>query len=315
LIDAAIFTAVFMLLPIAWMIRNLRLGGSATNRDIAFHPLSLEHIKDGIATLAIWLSPFNVAQPRTDANAHPLIAGVALLLFLAVMVIGVIWTVKRRDVLAGLSTLYIASFLILLAISISFVDFHTPADTRVLSPIFFAWVIVGACVVSAKPRAAVGVGALLLLVLIVPSIRLINRLSREGDGFAHAQWQQSPTIAAVRELPADKQIFTNAPGAVYLLTGRQLVLTVPAETRASSGLPNADYPALMARIETDLHAGRGVVIYLRRYGARRTNYPSEDQLKRKLGLHPLGRFSDGTIFDYVAPATMPSTTSVPAAAN
>jgi hypothetical protein len=71
----------------------------------------------------------------------------------------------------------------------------------------------------------------------------------------------------------------------------------------------------MARIESDLHAGRGVVVYLRRYGARRTNYPSEDQLKRKLGLHPLGRFSDGTIFDYVAPATMPSTTSAPAAAN
>jgi hypothetical protein len=64
----------------------------------------------------------------------------------------------------------------------------------------------------------------------------------------------------------------------------------------------------MARIEDDLHAGRGVIVYLRRYGARRANYPSEEQLKRKLGLHPLARFNDGSIFDYVGPATATTTT-------
>ncbi|MEO6434406.1 MAG: glycosyltransferase family 39 protein, partial [Tepidisphaeraceae bacterium] len=40
-IDAAVFSAVALALPVAWFARNLGIGGSATNRTFAFHPISL----------------------------------------------------------------------------------------------------------------------------------------------------------------------------------------------------------------------------------------------------------------------------------
>jgi hypothetical protein len=148
-----------------------------------------------------------------------------------------------------------------------------------------------------------------LCATVLPSKRLVERLFRDGAGFAHRQWQQSPTLRAVGKLPPEMQIFTNAPGAVYLVTGREFILTIPAETSASSRLPNAEYPMLMDRIAGEMRAGRGVLVYLKRYGAKRAFYPTEQELKKRLGLHPAGRFSDGTIYDYVAGSATTTTTT------
>jgi len=84
---------------------------------------------------------------------------------------------------------------------------------------------------------------------------------------------------------------------------------VPSEISASSRLPNPEYPQLMERIGGEIRAGRGVLVYCRKYGAKRAFYPTEQELKHKLGLHVRARFSDGTIYDYVAPATTTSTTT------
>src|SRR5205085_7738484 len=144
-------------------------------------------------------------------------------------------------------------FLLMLMFSISLVDFHTPADTRVLSPVFAVWVVLAACVLSAGMRrlpshraSAVAAASIAVAACVFawPTTKLVARLYREGDGFAHKQWQDSPTLAAVKQLPSDQQIFTNAPGAVYLVTGRQIILTVPSPISASSRLPNPEYPQL-----------------------------------------------------------------------
>ncbi|MEO6435319.1 MAG: hypothetical protein ABIP55_06105, partial [Tepidisphaeraceae bacterium] len=328
-IDAAVFSAAVLALPVAWFARNLGIGGSATNRTFAFHPISLEHVKDGIAAVATWLWPLGVNDARLNANTHPFLAGGAVLVFVAILAAGCLLAFRaRREAIGRLARvliLFIACFIGLLVFSISFVDFHTPMDTRVLSPAFVAWVVLAACVVSrwlgttkTRPRVLAGVAAAALVAVIAwPSVKLpiqgvsagglIARLWREGDGFAHPMWRNSPTIAAVRQLRPELQIFTNAPGAIYLLTGRQFLLTIPAQISASSRLPNPEYAVLMARIGEELRAGRGVVVYLRRYGARRAYYPSEDQVRRRLGLRMVSRHSDGAIFDLAPGASAPVT--------
>jgi hypothetical protein len=218
--------------------------------------------------------------------------------------------------LSSVAILYAASFVALVVFSISFVDFHTPADTRILSPVYIAWVIVLACAATAigeamppvKQRMIVAACAVLALVCIVPTKKLIERRYRDGEEFTHSVWRNSPTIAAVRELPPQTRIFTNAPSAVYLLTRRQNILTVPSAINASSRLPNLEYASLMARISDDLRAGRGVLVYLKNYGKRRAFYPSEQELRRRLALHPRLRLSDGAIYDSAAMPTTSATT-------
>jgi 4-amino-4-deoxy-L-arabinose transferase-like glycosyltransferase len=307
--DAIVFSVLFLILPIGNAVHNLRLEGSATNRELAFHPISMDHVKEAIATLASYASPLGVSSTREAANAHVLLAIAGLILFAGVFIIGcgVAWQKRRSNLgkLAGAMALYIACFGTLLVFSISFVDFHTPADQRVLSPIFVTWVILGACGATAiaeplrrgvRAGFIAGCGAAICLIGS-PSIRLVARLHRHGDGFSHAMWQQSPTLAAVRELPPDMEVFTNAPGVVYLLTGRELILTVPSSISASSMLPNPDYQPLMTRIRDEMDAGRGVLVYLKHYGAHRLNYPSEQDLRSELHLHLRQRFPDGAIFD------------------
>src|SRR5947207_2453482 len=92
--------------------------------------------------------------------------------------------------LAGMTLLYIASFLLMLVFSISLVDFHTPADTRVLSPVFAVWVVLAACVLSAAMRrlpparaSVVAVASFVVAACVFawPTTKLVARLWREGD--------------------------------------------------------------------------------------------------------------------------------------
>ena len=308
--DAGVFSGVALALPLAQFGRNLLTGGTAANRTIAFHPISLDHLKDGVAAIATWIAPLGVTGAREAANTHPVMSSAGVVIFAAVMIAGALFAWRHRREAIGLIAacllLFIICFVALLVFSISLVDFHTPMDTRVLSPVFAAWVALAAVVPSRRVermtpgyRAVAAIIALAGAVAIIawPSVELVRRLCREGDGFAHPQWRNSATMAAVRALPPDQQVFTNAPGAVYLLSGRQLIWTIPAETSASSRLPNPEYPALMARISAELQAGRGAVVWLDRYGRRRAYYPTAEQVRRSLGLRVRERFDDGAIFD------------------
>jgi hypothetical protein len=58
-----------------------------------------------------------------------------------------------------------------------------------------------------------------------------------------------------------------------------------------------------------VHSGRAVLVYFQRYARSRKYYPTEDELRRGLGLHPLLRRGGEAVYDYVAPATSATTQS------
>ena len=65
-----------------------------------------------------------------------------------------------------------------------------------------------------------------------------------NDAAVERIWRESPAIAAVRELPDDAWIYTNAADVVYLLTGR--LLSIPIPIRRSPG-PKRRGPPTMPR--------------------------------------------------------------------
>ena len=52
------------------------------------------------------------------------------------------------------------------------------------------------------------------------SIELAHTSGAGGQGYHDAKWRNSPTIAAINELPASVPVYSNAPDAIYILTGR-----------------------------------------------------------------------------------------------
>src|SRR5439155_24323769 len=134
---------------------------------------------------------------------------------------------------------------------ISFFDFYIPTDARVLSPVWVAWVMGLGCAMTLgaseelKPsllrRLATygGIGAVVVVaVCAAGSARMIAPLWRDGGGYTHRMWRESPTLAAVRALPADWIVYTNASDVVYLHAPREVIYPLPARFDPAIGIAN-----------------------------------------------------------------------------
>jgi hypothetical protein len=309
-VDAAIFVAVACLLPGLWSLRNQLVLGSATNRVIAFHPITLGHISDAASTFCGWIF--------TTDKQNSVLRLIALVIVTATVAAGAWLALRRRDTAgraAGVIVLIVLCTALTLAWSISFVDAHTPVDLRILAPIHTLWIVLVGLLLALPPRNIRVAGyAIVLIAVVTSAVRSsadVKTAYHDGAGFAHDIWRNSPTIAAMRQLPSELIIYTNAPGAAYLLTGKPVIITIPAPTSGSSLLPNPEYEESMQRIADDVRAGRAVVVWLRNYGKRRTNYPSVGAIQQKLNLQMRSQFADGAIFDAIAPSTNATSTSAP----
>jgi hypothetical protein len=226
-------------------LRNSLVLGSATNRVIAFHPIGVEHLIDLAQVCWHWLG--------ADAPLHPALTFLAALIAASVFIRGAIVVWKRpaneRNLLAAM-LISIATFALMLTFSISLVDYHTPIDSRVLAPTYVAWLVLVGCLLSpasgSRPKRVFAAAALFLLTWFgVRSFLVVRQFYNAGGGYAQRGIQQSAIIAAVKKLPRDKIVYTNAPGAVYLLTNFPAIITIPSEFSASSTLRNADFDAQM----------------------------------------------------------------------
>jgi hypothetical protein len=306
--DAIEFGVVACLLPFAWSIRNQIVLGSATNRVMAWHPVNMLHLRDGARTAWNWLVAENVV--------HPLLTGLAAIAAAAIFVLPLMWRRRggdgdERDDRTLPTVLFVSSaaFAGLLAVSISLFDYHTPVDRRILSPVYAAWLIAAGCLLAQASRRGMTV---LLVAWIVAlglaywsldrSLRLVHVQWRDGAGFAHRQWRESETLALLKEhVPHEKTVYTNAPGAMYLLTGRPSIIALPSKFSASSMRENPKYAGQLRRMRDDVEAGRAVVVYLRRYARGRQRYnPTEQKLGGPIGFRVKARTGDGTIFEHAA---------------
>ena len=127
---------------------------------------------------------------------------------------------------------------------------------------------------------------------------MIAPLWRDGGGYTHWIWRSSPTVAAVRALPSDWIVYTNASDVVYLHAPRAVIYPLPARFDPSSLIPNSKFDAETNAMGEDLRGGRAAIVWFDRLGARRRYYPSADELKTRLDLRARVRAADGIVFDY-----------------
>jgi hypothetical protein len=131
---AGAVTLVSVLPFFAWSAYNAMRGVGSVNRAIVWHPPGLEHLGQLGETLAGWFG---------------LPGGAGLVAFGVVTLLALARIVTRKDVDSSanlqkiLASAWLAYFAFLLA-SISFVDYYTPLDGRILFPMFpVAWLVLG----------------------------------------------------------------------------------------------------------------------------------------------------------------------------
>jgi hypothetical protein len=198
-------------------------------RAIRFHPIGIKELYDTAYSIwrffLPWLTP-----------SWPLL----LLIAAGAVMLAVHkeWLRKCRVCL-----LLAASYYILLLVSVSFADRHTPLDTRTLSPVFLlllpAVAEAGVWIASRGRIAKVVTAAVCFTIVgfsLSRGLEFASQASRNGLGYLHLQWRNSPALNLLKTIPPE-HIYSNAPDAIYFYQNRLTRLT-PRARWPSLDLPN-----------------------------------------------------------------------------
>jgi hypothetical protein len=298
------------LMPIAgWYLRNLILTGTATNRLLIFHPVTLSTLRAAAATLSTWLLP----------STAPLWLKAGILLVAAAGLVSMaLWgwwstyrSAEHRDAgpdprkdavrLATILVAFAGVYVLFLLASLTFFDASTRLDNRILSPVFLAVTMASLSLVATLPRVGRVAGLVLVGALavsyVVRSLPVLEEMRLNGSGFNSREWETSETIAWVRALPADTLLYSNEAFPILYLTGIP-AYWVPEAYDSVKGTPRPDFEAQMETMRQRLRQpGSMLVVFLGSH--YRVELPPIDELAA--GLAQIAETSDGEV--YIDPAS------------
>jgi hypothetical protein len=306
LTDAAIFLAVSSLPFVLWGLRNHWIAGSATNRQIGFHPAGFPWLSDVAGTVLSWFSGFSYASSSLLSFTLGALLTTAGLVFSpsgASAQNGDVETL-RKDILLWLTALIIGVYLLLLYLSISFLDAQIPIDSRILSPLYapftlfalslFHSLTCGAWAVGGRRLVFPAVVFAILSLQLAATLHWLSQLRSDGIGYSNRSWVESDLIKQVELFGRAAWIVSNAPDVVYTLAGRPAAM-IPRKVYPDTRKPNPDYDSQIQTMKNNLKAKKGFVVYFDRVRWR-WYLPSAHELEEAAGLHPLRRTRDGSIY-------------------
>jgi hypothetical protein len=305
--DIIAFTAVASLPIASWFIRNVMIAQSAANREFAFHPFSLGHVKNMIINIYDFVLPIPISNWMKAFHV-----GVAAALFLFVILL-----LHRRMyikqnatslgiVLPALCILYFLTYLVFLSISISFFDAHTPVDDRLLFPAFLA-LTVAAFALAWSLSEQLGqqfvwyffLSFVLFSVTINADYAIPSAIDihYNGRGYTSKDWEQSETISYLLESRdvSFKKIYSNAPDAIRFLTGREAV-QIPNKESPGTRRLNANYEEELSLILRECREGEALVAYLNKVAAWRWYLPSTQEIESTGNVPVFRKMKDGVIY-------------------
>jgi len=298
--------SIIACVPLAILfVRNTLMAGAAANRSLVFHPTSVyQYGKSLISKVINFFAPISL-----PAGVRP-----SIFMLLAILLIGLlVLLLKRRQgsidwrrmdiVMTASWLLFFSSYLLFLFISISFLDAGTPVNTRILSPIFVI-LIVGIfsamwAISQILKEPVVWWGFLLLIALSISiktpeAIQAALAIQKNGLGYTARQWQESESIAFVRSLANNVNIYSNGPSVLGFLTEKQ-IQSIPRKMSSNTRIENFYYDEELESMCKDISKNRALLVYLNQI-TWRWYFPSQEEIKSTCYLPVLRRFADGTVY-------------------
>jgi len=199
--------------------------------------------------------------------------------------------------LALFTVLYACSLIGILA----FIEPATATNARILAPAHLATILFAGCawqrVEEQSGRSALRVFARLCAVwiLVLCAVRFPDAFNRNrlvvSVDFAAKEWSASAVMEQVRRLPKTVRIYTNAPEAVYLVTGRSST-ALPKKFIPRINRPNGRFQEEMATIKTAENQD-AVFVYFNEM--RRGFLPTKAELVDDFSLQTIAELADGAI--------------------
>ena len=311
-IDVVIFAGLSGGIFLAWTLISQLEVGHSLGRELAFNGnMDAKAWHTTRVTLLSWLFPsqipdrFRIVLFCMTAAFSALLAlwqGIRALRQAESEVAPERWL---PTVLALFVPFYLAFFF--LAASIEANQTLVP---RYALPIYVTTVLM-MTIILAEARGVSGfIGRLHGILLVVAALALVgdgvrtvqhtHQAFREGIGYSGLAWTRSPTMLAVKRLPAGTMIYSNGPDAITYVLGRDAVfIPMLALPRTGHEDPTHPFAAQINELRTDPNPSNKVVVFFNGISWR-FYLPSEDRLQGLLQLKLRNREADGRI--YVLPA-------------
>lgn len=304
---ASIYGLIGGLPMIFWLFRNRLMAGNLTDRVMKYHPIDLKRIFQGTSTVAEWLLlPENLSLPAKNSF-------IILLIFLLVSGSVLVFFKQKRNVhtmpaarisyFPIISIIVVAGYVLLVIVSISFFDAHTPLDNRLLSPLFPLGIILFFTLVTnvASRLRMILLHFLLVLILagllayqVKTTLPYWHYTHENGRWYTGKDWQTSNILKIVRSLPEDIVLYSNGNEALEFLTGKEVSAIAPMEA-PGSGLKNEDLEPELLRMQETLASSNGLLVYFNLIDWR-WYLPTSDFLAQKLPLQVRYKGADGIIY-------------------
>jgi 4-amino-4-deoxy-L-arabinose transferase-like glycosyltransferase len=278
LVSIGIFLAAVLPWIIGWAIRNWLVAENATNRTLAWHPITSDNLQIGIRAFSDFFIP--IESWRREMLKQPgVIEGMIIVIFVAVLV----WVIAKawkyfsepqqvsaeermdagsREFIPFTSGLYLFAYLASIVAAMTMFDAATKFKLRILSPVFVCLLILlvylGIWLRSRNRGAVVLLTFAFLSFAFYKQFITVNELSKGGLGYASFQWYDSKAMDYLRELPDDVMIYTNEPGAVYLYTGRGCYV-LPDRFDSATAQIRAGFEEGVIKMQSEINSGKAVL--------------------------------------------------------
>ncbi|WEX75266.1 glycosyltransferase family 39 protein [Sinorhizobium numidicum] len=306
--DAAIYGIVSASIFLTWSVISHLQKGHSIGRELWFYGnMGTSEWLSSLGALAAWLLPDDFPfAVRVLALCAFAIASTGLILVHAYRTLHSARTMNVAygflPIILGLFFLFYMGFMVL-ATSI---EANLSLNGRYAFPAYVMTVI-AITITLAEFRDSGGLlktahhGLVVLAVVVLCShtVRTVVRSAdayRSGIGYASLEWTNSPTMAAVNDLPANALIYSNGPDAIaYVL--RRPARYIPEHFKLRTGNEDPSNP-FEKQIGDLLRASTGQPAYLVMFDRITWRFyrASEAELKQLLSLATVATAPDGRVY-------------------
>ena len=306
--DALVTLAVACAPLVVWLFGAAHTGPLA-DRGFAVHPASLSQVRQLVGAIYSYTLPV----PGPDRLKLAVVGlGVACGIVLLVA-----FGKSRKErlnamdprapaaLLPVLCVLFSSAYVLFLFLSISFVDASTPADARILSPVFILLLLAVISLVWSGSGALrswkvrLGFGLLLPMLFASNALRAVSlavEIRREGNDASYAglSGRDSECLAVLKSLPDSVRVYTNGFATLRLLTHRETVFMVPRKTDPYTLQPNRSFKEEVEAMRRDCRDNRAVLVYLT--AVHRPHLLTQVEAESFCSLPVLRRLTDATVY-------------------